>query len=322
MKATASLNNNQQLSARKLRPARVKWQARFFACLLFSLMPGVSLAQTSSDLIKQADEFYQAQDWAKAAAAYEGVTKAEPSNGRAWYRLGVALHSTGKFEQAIAAYQKSVQIGNNPFAIYNTACSYARLGDKDKAFEWLNKAINAGFTQPARIKSDTDFDSLRSDARFEQALRLADKLANPCMHTVEYKQFDFWVGDWNVHNQQGQQVGTNTIQRITGDCIILENWTDGIGRTGKSINFYDANKGKWRQTWVSDNGGVSEYEGEYKDGAMRFMGETVRRNGAKTKQRLTFFNLAPDRVRQFAEQSTDDGKTWTVAYDFIYTRKK
>ena len=35
----------------------------------------------------------------------------------------------------------------------------------------------------------------------------------PCS-TAEHRQFDFWVGDWVVHNPQGQQVGTNRIEKI------------------------------------------------------------------------------------------------------------
>ena len=36
---------------------------------------------------------------------------------------------------------------------------------------------------------------------------------------------------------------------------------------------------------------------------------------------MTFFNLGAKRVRQFAERSTDDGKTWTITVDLIYLRK-
>lgn len=300
-------------------------QALVCACLILllaALAPAVAQNDNQTDLIKQADALYQAQDWAKSAAAYERVTKADPSNGRAWFRLGASLHHIGRYDEAVVAYRKSPGLAGNSIAMYNLACSYAKLNKKDEAIEWLNKAIKAGFPQPAQLRTDTDLDSLRSDARFEQALALADKTSRPCEVLPEYKQFDFWVGEWSVENQQGQMVGSNTIQRITGNCILLENWTDGFGRTGKSMNFYDASKSKWRQTWVSDSGGISEFEGEYKEGAMRFTGEASVRGGARALQRLTFFNLDKDRVRQFAEQSTDGGKTWTLAYDLVYVRKK
>jgi hypothetical protein len=44
--------------------------------------------------------------------------------------------------------------------------------------------------------------------------------------------------------------------------------------------------------------------------------------GPALKRRLRFYNLGADTVRQFSEGSTDDGKTWTVEYDFTYNREK
>ena len=146
--------------------------------------------------------------------------------------------------------------------------------------------------------------------------------ARPCMASAEARQFDFWVGEWDVQNAQGQKVGTSSIQMIEDGCIILENWTGARGGTGKSMNFYDAHLGKWRQIWVDSTGNVSEFSGVFKEGAMRFEGESYFRNRHKVLRRLTFFNQGADRVRQFSEQSVDDGKTWTVSYDFTYLRKK
>jgi hypothetical protein len=144
----------------------------------------------------------------------------------------------------------------------------------------------------------------------------------PCKSRPEYRQFDFWVGEWDVRNPQGQQAGTNSVQLILGDCVVFENWTGARGGHGKSFNVYNAARGKWQQTWVDNSGSVLELAGEFKDGQMRFTGESVGRGGAKTLERLTFTKLDDDRVRQFWEQSTDGGKTWTVAFDGTYIRKK
>ena len=38
--------------------------------------------------------------------------------------------------------------------------------------------------------------------------------------------------------------------------------------------------------------------------------------------RMPFFNQGSDRVRQLQEQSADGGKTWSVSFDGLYTRKK
>ena len=125
-----------------------------------------------------------------------------------------------------------------------------------------------------------------------------------------------------MKNPQGLLVGTNSIQRVVDGCLLLENWTSTQDVTGKSINFFNAETGKWRQTWVDNQGGVLQLDGEYKDGAMRYAGVTADRDGRKTLERLTFLNLSPDRVRQLWEQSKDDGKTWVITFDGDYVRKK
>ena len=278
-------------------------------------------SQSASPATPNADAYYQAQKWAEAASAYEAMTKAEPTNGRAWYRLGMSLLSLNRHEQAAAAFQKAVEIGKRAEAMYGLASAYAMLGNKEKAFEWLNQGLNAKLPQPMRIKSDPHLVSLRDDPRFQEALALAEQLSRPCVYQPEYKQFDFWVGEWVV-TSDGQQVATSSIQRIVDGCIIYENYTQADGFTGKSFNFFDASLRRWRQTWVDGTGRVSEFVGEYKDGAMRYEGESHLQDGTKILRRMTLFNLAPDRVRQFSQASADGGQTWTVTYDFIYTRNK
>lgn len=54
---------------------------------------------------------------------------------------------------------------------------------------------------------------------------------------------------------------------------------------------------------------------------MYFEGETAA-GGKKTLNKLTFFKVDENTVRQLAESSVDGGKTWTVNYDFKYVRKK
>ena len=291
------------------------------ALLVIVLIVAPAFAQgQSSAATQEADALFQSRKWADAARAYEAITKVEATNGRAWYRLGASLHGLGHYAKAVEAYQKALGISQAPLIMYNLACSYARLNDKEKAFEWLSKALQAGFAQVALLKTDDDLASLRSDARFSETLALADKLTHPCSYVPEYKQFDFWVGEWNVQNR-GQQAGTNSVQRILDGCVLLENWTSASGGTGKSFNFYDASTGKWQQTWVDSTGNVLNLNGEYKDNALRFTGETRSQRGVKTMHHLTFFNLGPERVRQLWEQSTDDGKTWNVVWDGTYIRQ-
>ncbi|MCI0524273.1 MAG: hypothetical protein L0Y75_03335, partial [Acidobacteria bacterium] len=135
--------------------------------------------------------------------------------------------------------------------------------------------------------------------------------AEPCGAKPEYRQFDFWIGEWDVQ-AGGQRAGTNSVQLILDKCVVFENWSGARGMNGKSFNIYNAAKGKWQQTWVDSRGNVLELHGEFKDGAMRFAGETPSRSGGRTLHKLSFFPLEGGRVRQLWESSQDEGKTWST----------
>ena len=146
--------------------------------------------------------------------------------------------------------------------------------------------------------------------------------APPACAQPEHRAFDFWIGEWDVYNPQGQRAGVNRIERILNGCALLENWIGSRGSTGKSINFFNAAARRWEQVWVADAGGVHKYVGEFKDGAMRFdHGEHIEPDGARVRSRMTFTPLEDGRVRQLIEQSGDGGTTWTVWFDGTYVRR-
>ncbi len=70
-----------------------------------------------------------------------------------------------------------------------------------------------------------------------------------------YRQFDFWLGKWDVFSGATDQLaGTSIIESDLDGCLIEENWTGGGGLRGRSLNTYDASTGKWHQFWVSAGG--------------------------------------------------------------------
>ncbi|HET7294681.1 MAG TPA: hypothetical protein VFM88_19825 [Vicinamibacteria bacterium] len=145
----------------------------------------------------------------------------------------------------------------------------------------------------------------------------------PCAKAAEFRQLDFWVGDWSV-TSSGAPAGESRVEKILGDCVILENWTGVRGLVGKSFNLWDATTKEWRQTWVDSTGGLHEYHGAFADRKMVYVADLLQPgpDGAlrPTRLRMTFFDLSGT-VRQLGEQSTDGGKTWTVSYDLLYSKK-
>lgn len=89
-----------------------------------------------------------------------------------------------------------------------------------------------------------------------------------------YREFDFWVGKWNVFVLSGLG-GTSIIESELGGCAIEENWTSAFGNQGKSLNTYDATTGQWHQFWVNEGGcpfGTIFMAGTFANGSMTLQG--------------------------------------------------
>ena len=135
--------------------------------------------------------------------------------------------------------------------------------------------------------------------------------------TPEYRQFDFWIGDWEVKDSSGKVLGYNKITQIEGGCGLQENWTSGKpGYTGQSMSFYDRTTGNWNQTWVDNGGGVIMMDGKLIDGAMVMMsGDNLVQNRTEWKP------LDDGRVLHTWNQTKDGGVTWITVFKGYYNKK-
>lgn len=269
----------------------------------------------------EANKYYQASDWEKAAAAYSNIVKVEPKNPNANYRLGIVNLNLNKNADAVANLDAAFTASPNAVFALALARAYARTGNKAKAFETIEKSFPLGGIAVETLNSEKDFSVWKDEAAFKELVRRSDLAVNPCKASPEFRQFDFWIGDWDVKNPQGVPSGSSSIQLILGQCIILENWTGGSGTNGKSFNIYDTNDKKWHQTWVDDKGTFTHYVGGIVDGAMVITADTIV-SGKLALAKMTFSKLPNGDVRQHGENSTDGGKTWTTSFDLIYSRRK
>jgi tetratricopeptide (TPR) repeat protein len=286
-------------------------------------------AQQNGPLISTADTFYTKQDWQAAAKAYENAfAQGETQTALSTNRLGFSYLNMGRYDLAIKNFELSLTKkptpAGEPIIRSRLARAYAANKEKDKALEQLDSAIAHGYSNIPELDSAKEYNNIREDAKFKNlVLKATDKLY-PCLHNAHAREFDFWIGDWDVYPTGGNQiVGSSKIEMEAGGCFILENWTAiGYPNTGKSMNFVDPKTNKWKQVWVGSGGAVTEYiNGVYKDSVMEFESSSTNAQG-NTKIRFRFFNQGPDQVRQFQEYSMDDGKTWNVSYDLTYKRKK
>jgi hypothetical protein len=170
-----------------------------------------------------------------------------------------------------------------------------------------------------------DFKNIRQAPNYAEIKQKVYEAVYPCTKEPKAQDFDFWIGEWDVYQTVSKYlVGHSSVQSISGSCAILENWTSTAAHNGKSINYYDPLAGKWEQDWVGSGGGADQQHfinGEYNNGAMRFIYEKMT-NGKKSTGNFIFYNIDRNTVRQYQDVLNDDGKTYTVSYDFTYVRKK
>jgi hypothetical protein len=227
---------------------------------------------------EEAAKLFEARQWPEAAAAYESILGREPGNALAQVRIARARAANGEAEAALAALAAWFEGGNGAYQVA------LRL---------------------------PEFGALRDDPRFKA---LVERF-KPC-NTPEFRQFDFWIGDWDVESAASPgSVSHNRISLINDGCTLREEYETPQGYVGTSLNFYDAARKVWHQTWIDNQGGGLVLEGAFRGGEMVL--ESAPADGQV--QRIIWTPMPGGRVRQHWQSSADGGNSWTTAFDGTYT---
>jgi hypothetical protein len=140
--------------------------------------------------------------------------------------------------------------------------------------------------------------------------------ATPCT-APEYRQFDFWVGEWSVqvaNAPRGAPPAPSDITLEPGGCAVFENFANGAGL---SINVFSPETGDWHQTFVFSNGQRQVLIGGLEGSNMILTGSAPGPPGSF--DRWTWIPLSGGRVRQFQEFSTDGGQSVQIGFDGTYS---
>jgi tetratricopeptide (TPR) repeat protein len=266
-----------------------------------------------------ANALFAASKWKQAAQLYTQITATEPANGEAWQNLGECYIQLGKLKESLQAFTNAVQQNFRPVLNkVNVARVQIALGNTRQALDAL-KEVEASGKAPllrAYIAGASEFQKLQDNPEYQQFL----KSTIPCQ-TAEFRQFDFWIGDWAVQNPTGRKVGDNLVTREQDGCILIEHWKSGRGiETGTSFNYYDIRDKKFHQIYLDNSGNAGAFPpmaGGLVDNKMVMLSD----ENVSPVFRWTWYVISPGKVRQMAEQSNDGQKTWQIVWDSTYVNK-
>lgn len=145
---------------------------------------------------------------------------------------------------------------------------------------------------------------------------------SPDCSAAEYRQLDFWIGDWDVFESNapgGTSMARAKVEPIAQGCAIHELYEQSDGLIGDSILSYDPMRKQWQQTWVTNRGSLMVIVGNFEDGALVLEGEVHLKDGTLVMQRITWKTQGKG-VRESAVLSKDGGKTWKPAFDVLFLK--
>jgi hypothetical protein len=139
--------------------------------------------------------------------------------------------------------------------------------------------------------------------------------------TPEHRQFDFWIGQWDVYKTGTQErVARIEIEKLYGGCVLRESWKPFSLRSGGSFSSYDPDDGAWHMYWTDAQNARVAFRGGMSDGAMKLTGEwrNYEGPGQHRMTRHVYYRGDGDTVRHRGEVSADGGISWAVEFDFTY----
>jgi hypothetical protein len=145
----------------------------------------------------------------------------------------------------------------------------------------------------------------------------------PACGTSEFRQFDFFAGDWDTYEvaDSTRTVARNQVTVILDGCVLREVYRQQDGLVGESFSLYDAARGKWHQSWVTNKGTLLLLEGGLEGDRMVLTGTEKAQDGTSSLLR-GIWRRDGSGVRETAERSTDGGKTWKAVFDILFRKHR
>ena len=112
---------------------------------------------------------------------------------------GVDLLRQQKHDEAIQYFEKMLElVPDDQTALYNLACSYSLLGQLEKAVDYFERSLYAGFDDWNHIAGDTDLDNIREHPKYVELESKKDHFAR-VMAEKQLEQIKGFLGENNIN---------------------------------------------------------------------------------------------------------------------------
>jgi hypothetical protein len=144
---------------------------------------------------------------------------------------------------------------------------------------------------------------------------LAESSTSASCAAPVYRQFDFWIGNWDAFDVGNPiKVAHAQVDRILDGCVLREDYQGADGHKGQSFTIYDAARKVWHQSWVTNRGELLMIEGQNEAGEIVLTGV----DHAKGVIVRGVWKPENGGVRETAVTSSDGGKTWKPWFDLVF----
>jgi tetratricopeptide (TPR) repeat protein len=134
--------------------------------------------------------YYAEKSYRRAVAHYKRALKLAPNSASIYSNLGTAEFARKRYKQAMEAYQKALELDPEVFEHrsgygtvlqersveekakfhYYMAKTYAQAGFKDRALQYLRRALEEGFKDRQKLLEDNEFAAIRESPEFQELL--------------------------------------------------------------------------------------------------------------------------------------------------------
>ena len=151
--------------AKKLRQSLQFGEAEKVLKTILTKRPGDATLLTEMVLIS-----YNLNKPDEAEKYMDGILQTGADKQGTFISVGTMLLTMKLYDASILYFEKALVIQPRGGDFYNVACAYSLSGNKNKAFENLDKAIENGFNSKQQFETDTDLATLKSDSRWQKLL--------------------------------------------------------------------------------------------------------------------------------------------------------